>query len=214
MSPTHGLMAEPSAESEDVSAGGGSVPPKSALDTHVPPGWTYNPSRWSDRLPLVALACLGFCIATYTALYQWGTVSFFWDPFFGQASSYAVTHSKISTLLPIPDGTLGIPGYLCDIAFGAFGSIDRWRRMPWVVLCFAATITGLATVSTLLTITMGVMVHQWCTLCLGSATVSILIFGFGFGEVLASLQYLKRVWVRHHSVSAVWRATLGTLEGI
>lgn len=216
MAPTFGLAAEHTAGSEGeprhgqprreehTSRGAGA-----SAASVIPPGWTYNPSRWSERLPLVALACLGFCIACYTSLYQWGTVSFFWDPFFGQASSFAVTHSKIAHILPFPDGTLGIPGYACDILFGALGGIDRWRRMPWVVLCFAGTITGLAVVSTLLTITMGVLVHQWCTMCLGSASVSIIVFSMGLGEVLATLQYLKRVWVRKRSIGAVWRAILG-----
>lgn len=216
MIPSHGLAAEHAAGSEETHPRGRNdqhndtsaqrQPPTAST---IPPGWSYNPSRWSERLPLVALACLGFCIACYISLYQWGTASSLWDPFFGQASSFAVTHSKVAHILPFPDGTLGIPGYLCDIFFGAFGSIDRWRRMPWVVLCFAGTITGLAVVSTLLTITMGVMVHQWCTLCLGSASVSILVFSLGVGEVLATLQYLKRVWVRHKSIHAVWTAILG-----
>ena len=29
------------------------------------PGWTYNPSSWPQRLPIIALALIGFAIAGY-----------------------------------------------------------------------------------------------------------------------------------------------------
>lgn len=161
---------------------------------------------------MLVLAALGFCAAVYTALYQLGIVAHLWDPFFGEHSSYLVTHSKISRLLPFPDGVLGVPGYLGDLVFGALGGADRWRTRPWAVLAFAGTISGLALVSLLLTITMGVMVHAWCTVCLVSATVSTVVFGLGIGEALPALQYLKRVYERSHEMSAVWRALWGLGE--
>lgn len=161
---------------------------------------------------MLVLAALGFCAAVYTALYQLGIVAHLWDPFFGEHSSYLVTHSKISRLLPFPDGVLGVPGYLGDLVFGALGGADRWRTRPWAVLAFAGTISGLALVSLLLTITMGVMVHAWCTVCLVSATVSTVVFGLGIGEALPALQYLKRVYERSHEMGAVWRALWGLGE--
>ena len=177
--------------------------------TSTPLGWSYNPSAWSERRPLIALAALGFCAAFYTGFFQLGVIPHLWDPFFGSHSSYLVTHSKISKILPFPDGLLGIPGYFCDMLFGSLGGPARWRKMPWVVLFFGATITGLGVVSTLLTLTMGVLVHSWCTVCLVSATVSIVIFGMGIGEVLASLQYLQRVYLTTHSLGATWHALWG-----
>lgn len=178
-----------------------------------PPGWSYNPSSWRERRPLLGLAALGLCAAVYTALYQLGVVPHLWDPFFGDHSSYLVTHSKISTLLPFPDGVLGVLGYLCDLIFGSLGGADRWRSRPWTVLAFASTITALGMVSLLLTITMGVMVHAWCTVCLVSASVSTLIFGLGVGEALPALQYLKHVCERGgHRFDIVWRALWGLSE--
>lgn len=178
----------------------------------TPPGWSYNPSSWGERRPLLALAALGLCAALYTALYQVGIVPHLWDPFFGERSSYLVTHSKISTLLPFPDGVLGVLGYLCDLIFGTLGGADRWRRRPWLVLAFALTITCLAMVGLLLTITMGVMIHAWCTVCLVSATVSTGVFALGIGEALPALQYLTRVYEDAHQLSAVWRALWGLCE--
>ncbi|HKV85265.1 MAG TPA: vitamin K epoxide reductase family protein [Ktedonobacterales bacterium] len=186
--------------------------PQGEGEKDAPPGWSYNPSAWRERRLLIALAALGFCAALYTALYQLSVVPHLWDPFFGAHSSYLVTHSKVSKILPFPDGVLGIPGYLGDLIFGSLGGASRWRTRTWAVLAFAATISGLATVSLLLTITMGVLVHSWCTVCLVSATVSTLIFGLGIGEALPALQYLKRVYGREHTLAAVWRALWGARE--
>ena len=36
----------------------------------VPPGWTYSPSSWLQRLPIIALGFFGFLIARYLAAYQ------------------------------------------------------------------------------------------------------------------------------------------------
>ena len=184
----------------------------STSDPAAPPGWSYNPCAWSERLPLVCLAALGFCAAFYTGFYQLGIIPHIWDPFFGEHSTYLVTHSKVSKILPFPDGLLGIPGYFFDMLFGSLGGPDRWRTKPWAVLAFAGTISGLGLVSTLLTITMGVLVHSWCTVCLVSASVSWVIFAMGIGEALAPLQYLKREYVRTRSLHAVWRALWGQAE--
>lgn len=35
----------------------------------IPPGWTYNPSTWGERLPIVALGAFGFLVAGYMSLY-------------------------------------------------------------------------------------------------------------------------------------------------
>lgn len=174
-----------------------------------PPGWSYNPSSWSERRPLLLLAVVGLVMASYTACEQLGIVARMWDPFFGSQSSYLVTHSAISRLLPIPDGLLGVVGYLCDLLFGALGSSSRWRTLPGVTLLFGVTITGLGVVSVLLTILQGAVITHWCTVCLISATMSMLVFGLGIGEVLASLQYLAREHVRGH---ALWPALWGGVE--
>lgn len=172
----------------------------------VPPGWSYNPSSWAERRPLLLLAAVGLAAAIYTACAQLGIVTRMWDPFFGSQSSFVVTHSVISRLIPIPDGLLGVAGYVCDLLFGVLGSVSRWRTLPGVVLLFGVTITGLGAVSVLLTIMQGAVIQHWCTVCLVSATVSTLIFGLGIGEALASLQYLARERARGH---ALWPTLWG-----
>lgn len=67
----------------------------------APPGWTYNPSSWSQRLPLVALALVGAAIAAYLAAFQVGWITSVWEPFFGSGSR-TILHSGVSRLLPVP----------------------------------------------------------------------------------------------------------------
>ncbi|HUY78001.1 MAG TPA: vitamin K epoxide reductase family protein [Ktedonobacterales bacterium] len=178
---------------------------KASAQADIPPGWSYNPSAWRDRRWLIALAVIGFAAAAYTALGQFGVVTL-WDPFFGSHSSYLVTHSAIERILPVPDGALGVVGYIADLVLGASGGADRWRRRPWLTLLFALTILGLGVVSLALTILQGVLVQQWCTVCLVSAAASTLIFGLGIGEALASLQLLARA---HAAGRSAWQAMCG-----
>lgn len=48
----------------------------------TPPGWTYNPSDWTQRVPIIALALVGLYVSRYLAAYQLGQVGGVWEPFF------------------------------------------------------------------------------------------------------------------------------------
>ncbi len=106
-----------------------------------PPGWDTNPSTWSQRLPIVALALLGFAIAAYLSLFQLGIISGVWEPFFGDGSRIILT-SSVSTILPIPDAALGAAGYLLDAVTGLIGGRERWKTMPWIVIVFGVAVGG------------------------------------------------------------------------
>lgn len=176
-----------------------------------PPGWTENPSSWRKRLPPLLLAIFGAGLATYLSLDQWGVINSVWDPFFGTPSALAVLHSLIDKLSPIPDATLGAASYYLEILLDVLGSEQRWRRQPWIPLFVGSVFVGMAAISTLLIISQGVLVHQWCTLCLASAFTSLVILALGVDEAVASLQYLQRTWARLRSAKAVWLALWGRL---
>jgi uncharacterized membrane protein len=161
------------------------------VDTTVPPGWDYNPSDWMQRLPIVAIAIVAFCIAGYLALYQLGVFETVWEPFFGDGSE-KILHSWVSRLLPVSDATLGAFGYLVDAMTGLIGGRDRWRRMPWLVVLFGVFVGPLGAVSVVLVIIQPVLFNTWCTLCLASAVLSVAMIPPAMDEVLASLQLLKR----------------------
>ena len=159
------------------------------------PCWTYNPSSWRQRIPIVVLAAIGFVIAGYLALYQirdrlpW--ITRVWDPFFGNGSEI-ILNSWVSTLLPISDATLGALGYFADAVTGAIGGQKRWKTMPWLVVLFGVFVGPLGIISVLLVILQPVLFDSWCTFCLVTAGISILMIGPAMDEVLASLQFLKR----------------------
>jgi uncharacterized membrane protein len=171
----------------------------------VPHGWEYNPSTWSQRLPIVGLGLIGFAIALYLALYQWDILSSVWEPFFGDGSRI-ILNSSISHILPVPDAALGAFGYLLDAVTGVIGGSRRWKTLPWMVVVFGFAVGPLGAVSILLVILQPVLFDAWCTLCLASAVVSVLMIGPAMDELLASMQFLKR---EHEHNRSVWKAFWG-----
>lgn len=174
-------------------------------ESNIPPGWEYNPATWSQRLPIIILALVGFAIATYLALFQLDIIATVWEPFFGDGSRVILT-SRISHVLPVPDAALGAFGYLLDAVTGAIGGRGRWRTMPWIVVLFGFAVGPLGAVSIMLVVFQPVLLDSWCTLCLASAVISIVMIGPAMDEFLASVQYLRREYDRGRSV---WRAFWG-----
>ena len=158
---------------------------------YIPPGWSYNPSTWPQRIPIIILALVGFFIAMYLAFYQMNVFTSVWEPFFGNGSM-KILNSKISHILPIPDAALGALGYLADAVTGTIGGIERWRKMPWIVIIFGFLVGPLGFISILLVIFQPVLYDAWCTLCLSSAVVSVAMIGPAMDEFLASLQFMKK----------------------
>lgn len=178
------------------------------ISVDAPPGWGYNPSAWGQRLPIVVLAMVGFGIATYLTLFQVEVIATVWEPFFGDGSRVILT-SATSRVLPVPDAALGAFGYLLDAATGVIGGRARWRTMPWIVIIFGLAIGPLGAVSILLVILQPLLYDSFCTLCLASALISVLMIGPALDEFLASLQHLRREMARGRPL---WRAFLGLSE--
>lgn len=177
----------------------------------VPSGWSYNPSSWTERVPVIFFAWVGFFVARYLGSYQLGFIDEAWDPFFGEGTRKVLT-SDVSKSFPVSDGMLGAVSYVLDVLFGKAGGIHRWRTMPWVVIIFAILIVPLGAVSMTLVILQPVTVGYWCTLCLTSAFISLIMIPFTLDEALASIQLLlhekkkgKRFW------TVFWFG--GTMEG-
>jgi uncharacterized membrane protein len=171
----------------------------------IPEGWEYNPSAWSQRIPIVILAVVGVFIAAYLSLFQLKIISDIWEPFFGNGSRKILT-SGVSNILPIPDAALGAFGYLVDAVTGIIRRITRYRTMPWIVIIFGLAVGPLGFVSIMLVVLQPVLYDAWCTLCLTSAIVSVMMIGPAMDEFLASLQYLKKIKKEKKNV---WRAFWG-----
>jgi uncharacterized membrane protein len=172
----------------------------------APDGWDYNPSVWGQRTPIVALAAVGFLVAAYLALYQYGVVSDVWDPVFGDGSR-RILNSELSRVLPVSDAALGALGYLADAVTGVIGGTKRWRTMPWLVVIFGIFVGPLGLISIALVIAQPVLYDSWCSLCLVTAAISVLMIGPAMDEVLASLQHVGRA--RQRRDRSVWRSFWG-----
>lgn len=157
---------------------------------NVPAGWSYNPSSWNQRIPVIFLAWVGFFVARYMGAFQLGYIHTVWDPFFGDGTRKVLT-SDVSESFPVPDAILGAFSYIIDVLFAYAGGTHRWRTMPWVVIIFGILIVPLGVVSITLIILQPVSVGHWCTLCLTSAMVSLLMIPFAIDEVLATIQVLR-----------------------
>jgi hypothetical protein len=117
----------------------------------VPPGWTYSPSSWLQRLPMIALGLFGFLIARYLTAYQLGHIGGVWEPFFSgdgskNGTEYIIT-SDVSRAWPIADAGLGATAYMIEALMGAMGAASRWRTMPWMVTFFFILVVPLGGVS-------------------------------------------------------------------
>jgi hypothetical protein len=178
-------------------------------DQDIPPGWSYNPASWSQRLPIVAAALVGFFIAGYLSAYQFKWLDTVWEPFFGDGSR-KILNSKISNVLPIPDAAFGALGYLADAVAGVIGGRGRWKTMPWIVVTFGILVGPLGAVSLALVILQPTMFGEWCTLCLATAVISVVMIGPAMDEVLASCQHLRRV---HDRGGPLWRTFWGMSVG-
>lgn len=176
----------------------------------APPGWSYNPSDWMQRGPIIALAFVGFFISRYLAAYQLGHISYPWDPFFRDGTQ-RVLDSEVSRAWPISDAGLGAVSYSLEALSGFMGGRTRWRTMPWMVAMFGFLVIPLGIVSIVLVILQPVAVGFWCALCLVTAVAMLVMISPAFDEVVAMGQFL--VAARREGRS-FWRTFWvgGTLE--
>lgn len=181
------------------------------LDAPAPP-WDYNPSAWSQRIPIALLALLGFSISAYLALFEWGIIETVWDPVFGDGSERVlasdVSH-RLHRWFGIPDAAMGAIAYLGDAVLGMAGSTRRWQYRPWMVILFGIDVIPLGAVSAVLVMLQGTLVGYWCFLCLVSAAISLVLIYYAYDEVWSSIVYLKRVWRLTGSRRELWNVFWG-----
>ena len=137
-----------------------------------PLGWSYNPSTWSNRIPIIVLGFLGFYVARSMAVYQLGYTETVWEPFFGDGTKSVLT-SDVAKSFPISDAGLGAAVYLLESLSGIIGDPRRWRTMPWMVFVFFVLVVPAGIVSVILIMLQPIVVGAWCTLCLITALITL-----------------------------------------
>lgn len=180
--------------------------------SRVPPPWDYNPSSWSQRIPVCIFATIAAVIAAYMALYQWRLIHSVWDPVFGE-QTHRVLDSDVSESMRrwmlIPDAALGAIAYLGDAIFGLAGSTRRWQCRPWIVIIFGIDVIPVGIVSVILVVLQGAVVGYWCFLCLVTAVISLVLVYWAYDEVWSCLVYLYRVWKETRSFTILWKTIWG-----
>jgi uncharacterized membrane protein len=156
----------------------------------TPPGWSYNPSDWIQRGPIIGMAFVGFFLSRYLAAYQLGHIPYPWDPIFGDGTR-RVLDSEVSRAWPVSDAGLGAAAYMIEAFSGFMGGRNRWRTMPWMVAMFAVLVVPLGIVSIVLIMLQPVAVGAWCTLCLATAVAMLIMIAPAVDEVIATSQFLS-----------------------
>jgi uncharacterized membrane protein len=176
----------------------------------VPRGWSYNPSSWPQRAPIIALALVGFFLSRQMASFELHYITSFTDPFFGLGTVRVLT-SDVSRAFPIPDAGLGAVAYMIEFLMGFMGDKARWRTMPWMVTFFGILVVPLGVVSISLIILQPLAVGAWCTPCLIAAAAMLVMITLTLDEVVAMLQFLVQARQEGHSLWKIfWQG--GTLR--
>jgi uncharacterized membrane protein len=185
--------------------------PEPNLRVSAPP-WDYNPSAWSQRIPICLLATVAGLIAAYMALYQWRVIDDVWDPVFGDQTRKVLdsdVSERMRQWVRVPDAALGAVAYFSEAILGLAGSTRRWQYRPWMVVLFGIDVIPLGIVSAVLVVLQGAVVGSWCFLCLVTAVISLILVYVAYDEVWSSLVYLRRVWQKTGSAAAVWNTFCG-----
>lgn len=177
----------------------------------VPPGWSYNPSTWHQRAPMIGLAFVGWLTARYLAAFQLGYIDRVWEPFFGEGTVRVLT-SEVSEAFPVSDAGLGAVAYTLELLMAWMGGKTRWRTMPWMVTFFFVLVVPLGLTHIVLVILQPVAVGYWCTLCLLAAALMLAMIPFTVDEAGATVQFM---WQRVREGKPFWRTFLigDTMEG-
>ncbi|MEO8050309.1 MAG: vitamin K epoxide reductase family protein [Acidobacteriota bacterium] len=170
---------------------------------NVPRGWSYNPSSWPQRAPIIALALVGFFLSRQMTSFELHYIASFADPFFG-IGTVSVLTSAVSRAFPIPDAGLGAVAYMLEFLMGFMGDKARWRTMPWMVAFFGILVVPLGIVSITLIILQPLAVGAWCTPCLIAAAAMLVMISLTLDEVVATLQFLVQARQERQSLWKVF----------
>ena len=162
----------------------------------LPLGWSYSPSTYLQRLPIIALGAAGFLISRHLAAYQLGHIDGAWEPFFAGAGGLNGTEmiitSDVSKAWPVADAGLGAVTYLFEVLMGVMGGRNRWRTMPWMVAMFGVVVVPLGVVSIYFIIIQPIVIGTWCSLCLLAGIAMLVMIPYTLDELVAMGQFLAQ----------------------
>jgi uncharacterized membrane protein len=176
----------------------------------IPDGWSYNPSTWSQRAPVILLSGLSFILSAYLAAFHLGHVESLWDPMVGAGTERVLTSDATQTW-PVSAAGLGAATYLLVLLTTCAGDQRRWRTMPWLVILFGFLIVPVGIVAIALILLQPIAIGAWCGWCLVVAAATLFAIPLAIDEVAATIQLLRR---GHREGKSWWSVALrGAREG-
>ncbi|GAA0755923.1 NAD-dependent epimerase/dehydratase family protein [Actinomadura yumaensis] len=163
-------------------------------ETDTPPGWSYCPSTYLQRVPIIALGLVGLVLSRILTAYQLGHIDGVWEPFFNVPGplngTERVITSDMSKAWPVADGGVGTITYMIEILMGAMGGRARWRTMPWMVLLFGIVVVPLGVVSIYFIIAQPIVIGTYCTLCIAAGIAMLIMIPYSLDELVAMGQFM------------------------
>jgi len=147
-------------------------------------------SAWPRRVPVIVLSLAGLAVATTLTLFQADVLTSVWEPFFGDGSRQVLT-SSVSQALPVPDASLGAVAYLLEAVLESIGGNRRAHDRPWIVVAAGVVAAGLGLAALGLVAIQALVVGAFCTLCLTSAAISLVVAALVAPELLAALGVIR-----------------------
>jgi hypothetical protein len=164
-------------------------PAKFEIGPQIPEGWSYNPSSWQQRIPVMLFGLFAWFLARYLAGFQLGYTDYLWAP---SSGTEKVLTSLIAKDFPISDAGLGALVYSLEVLMAAKGGVRRWHTMPWLVLSFSILVVPVGFVSIFLVMCQPIVVGAWCDICLLIALCMLIMLTLTVDEVVAVCQYLAK----------------------
>ena len=130
-------------------------------------------TRRARAVALAVLAIAGVAVSGYLAAYELGWIGGVWDPLFGDGSE-RVLSSGIARALPVPDAVLGVVAYGVDAALALLLAAGIGSAVA-IAGCLAVVASIGALVGIGLAISQPLLVGTFCTLCLVSTLISIVL---------------------------------------
>jgi uncharacterized membrane protein len=154
-------------------------------------------SRRARASGLAVLALVGVAVSGYLASYELGWIARVWDPLFGDGSE-RVLSSGVARALPVPDAVVGTAAYAVEAVL-ALLLAARIGSAVAVSAVLAVVASAGALVGIGLAISQPVLVGTFCTLCLVSTLVSIVLAAGAIGEAAEVGSWPDRA--RHEEVA-------------
>jgi uncharacterized membrane protein len=144
----------------------------------------------AERSRILSFIFVGMLISIYLGLFQLHVFRSVWDPLFVEGS-IRVLDSPLSRALPVPDSLIGALGYFSEAVALIIGSKLRFGRGSWILFLYSIIALAMGVVSVGLVFYQAFAVHDWCTLCISSALISMGLSYPGLRELKFGLRAVK-----------------------